>query len=169
MTHLASTAFEAEVVRRLTACGVEARVVSADPMDPTPLDAQIGATLAQLQTDAVMIVKAMGGEIGSPNQLRAKLLLTDVETHERTWFAYASAYFSNGDAAGADAAAFATLVVTRLRDDGVLTRCKAGEAYPGCFDDLRRAQEARQRARALGQPDAAESMPRCNVPAGRAG
>jgi hypothetical protein len=165
VTHVASTAFEAGIVRRLNACGVEARVVSADRMDPTPPDARIGPVLAQLQTGAVMIVKATGGELKpSTNLLQVKLALTDVETHETTWAADASAYFSTGDAAAADGAKFATLLVTRLRDDGVLTHCKPGEAYPGCFDDLRRALAARQRASSLGQPDAAEFMPSCNVP-----
>jgi hypothetical protein len=74
VTHLASTAFEAEVVRRLTTCGVEARVVSADRMDPTPPDVRLNATLAQLQAAAVMTVKAMGGELGiGPRHVTSRL------------------------------------------------------------------------------------------------
>jgi hypothetical protein len=168
VTHLASTAFEEGVVRRLTACGVEARFVSADRMDPTPLDARIGAVLAQQQASAVMFVKAAGGELGSTNWLHVKLDLIDIRTDKATWVADASAYFSSGDTSEADGARFATLLVTRLRDDGVLAHCKPGEAYPGCFDDLRRALAARQRPSSPGQADAADSLPRCNVPPGGA-
>jgi hypothetical protein len=169
VTPLASTAFEAGVVRRLTACGVEARVVSADRMDPTPPDARIYAVLAQLQPEAVMTVMHVGGEVElrpNTNLLRARLDLTDIRTHETMWVADALAYFSTGDSSEADGAKFATLLVTRLRDDGVLTHCKPGEAYPGCFDDLRRALAARQRTSPRGQPDTTEPIPTCNVPPG---
>lgn len=162
MTHVASTAFEAGMVRRLAACGVEARIVSADRMDLTPPEARVEAALARLEASAVMNVKATGGEVGDPSLLYITLDLTDVRTRERTWVAGASAYFSASDTAGArDGAAFATLLVTRLRDDGVLTHCKPGETYPGCFDDLRQALAARQRAV---DPGAAEPLPRCSAP-----
>jgi hypothetical protein len=154
VTHAASAEFERGVVQRLGTCGVEARVVSADRMDPTPPERRVEAALARLETHAVMVVKAAGGELKtgwrSPNRLTAKLELTDVRTRRATWVADATAYFSTADA-GTDGDAFAALLVTRLRDDGVLTRCRPGEAYPGCFEDRRQAEQAQLPA------------PRCDV------
>src|SRR5262245_15273981 len=101
VTHAASKEFERGVTQRLGTCGVEARVLPVDRMDPTPLATRVEQALAQLDTHAVMIVKAMGGELGvdsgRANRVSAKLELTDVRTRHSLWAADASAYFSRGD------------------------------------------------------------------------
>lgn len=169
VTHTASMEFERGVVQRLGTCGVDARVVSADRMDPTPPESRVEAALAQLETHTVMIVKAEGGELAtgpgrSVNRVTALLELKDVRTRHTTWLADATAYFSTADAGETDGAAFATLLVTRLRDDGVLTRCRPGEAYPGCFEDRRHALEARLRHASSEVRYATKpKVPRCDV------
>jgi hypothetical protein len=167
--HPASVEFEQSVVHRLGRCGVDARVVSADRMDPTPPASRVEAALAAFEAHAVMVVQAAGGEINrADNRLNVKLELADVRRPRPSWLADGSAYFSSSDPDGGDGAAFAMLVVTRLRDDGVLTGCRRDEAYPGCLEDRRRALKARERAVSAAARNAMAPVPQCD-PSSRGG
>jgi len=153
VTHAASTEFARDVVQRLATCGVAARVVAKDRMDPTPTERRVEAALARLDAHAVLIVQATGGEVGERTSgLRVKLNLSEIGAALPTWEASASTFFSEDDAGAG--AAVSTLIITRLRDDGVLTRCRPDEAYPGCREDRHHRQQRD------GTP-----VPRCHVAA----
>lgn len=125
-----------DLVERLATCGVAASVVVADPMDPTPLERRLDAALAQQAAHTMLIVRATGGELGAISEVRVALEIVDVEIAKPLWEASGTAFFRYGHVE--DGVAFSTLVVTKLRDDGVLSGCRTNEVYPGCREDQRR-------------------------------
>ena len=83
----------------------------------------------------MLVVQAMGGKLGATSEVRVALKIADVRVAEPRWEADGTTFFARGRPQ--DGAAFSILVVTKLRDDGVLSGCRP-EAYPGCLEDRRR-------------------------------
>lgn len=131
----ASAEFGRDLVRRLATCGVAASVLVADPMNPMPFKQRLDAALEQQASHAVLVVQAMGGNLGANSEVRVALKVADVRVAEPLWEADGTTFFARNRLQ--DGAAFSILVVTKLRDDGVLSGCRA-EAYPGCLEDRRR-------------------------------
>jgi hypothetical protein len=125
--------FEIGLTQRLGSCGVRARVLHgrAAQLDPTP------EAVKAIQAVAVMSI-----ELASPPLIRAvgfsssrvsavfALKLEDIASRQTTWVARSKLEFrllyTHADAEFG--AWFATQVVSRLRDDGVLTGCPATAA-----------------------------------------
>jgi hypothetical protein len=69
-----------------------------------------------------------------------RLTLFDVTSHKRIWLAKASFDFPSPDIFVDDelhGMQFASSLITTLQHDGMLSRCRVLEAYPGCLQERR--------------------------------
>ena len=148
-----SQGFETGLVRRLGVCGVQSRVMYNDGMD-LDFEQRMSEITKEFQPGAAMEIKALGGDIYSTNgtvtnaHLLFELKILYLESNQLTWLARSAFDFHTGsideDAWNAGVE-FATHIISRIRDDGVLPHCPAaGTRWPEldfCREGRRRKVE----------------------------
>lgn len=129
--------FVVALTKRLSMCGVTARLLQADAsaVDPT---ARVTSSIQEFQADAVLLIGAAGGSVvndasggSTDSALIFELKLFETASLRMTWrarsqFRRSGASSSSNTDSDIDAgASFGTSIVSRLRDDRVLTGCPA--------------------------------------------
>jgi hypothetical protein len=124
--------FEAGLTSRLATCGVATSIVHMSALD-LDADARIAAVIAKFRASSVMSIATDGGLVerglngGLLDTLWFKLKLLDTTSSKAAWIAQVrfeveKNFVSNDQGVGVR---FATSIIARLRDDGILTRCPA--------------------------------------------
>jgi hypothetical protein len=148
-------AFQAGLSSRLTTCGVQSKILRDSPSSPDPVQ-RVAAASTEFDSTATLVIKRAGGAVfrvsdrtanegrRTTSALLFQLEIFDTKSANRTWLARSlfDSRKSNTDAA-TSAVEFATSIVTRLRDDGVLQGCPTTgwpvfEPPPYCWDVRRR-------------------------------
>lgn len=118
--------------RRLASCGVQAHVERIEPLELDPAQ-HVAQAVTAAGANATLEITAAGGKRtsqgdSSSDVLQFGLKMVDTASNEARWKGTASLGLSQSwrtDRSGSGAA-FATSIVTRLRDDGVLAHCPPG-------------------------------------------
>jgi hypothetical protein len=148
-------AFQAGLTNRLATCGIPSKVLlvrsSRDPGQ------RISDSSAELAPTATLVIQREGGEVvresrstgylvteRTTSRLIFQLEMFDTSSARRTWLARSQfdTRKSNTDAE-TSAVEFATSIVARLRDDGILPGCPTG-GWPA-FKPPPRCSEVRRR------------------------
>ena len=151
-------AFQAGLTNRLATCGVPSKVLlvhsSTDPVQ------RVADASAELAPTATLVIQRDGGDVvreskrvgymvteRTTSRLLFQLEMFDTSSARRTWLARSQfdTRESNTDAE-TSAVEFATSIVSRLRDDGILPGCPtsgwpAFKPPPRCWDVRRRILE----------------------------
>jgi hypothetical protein len=157
--------FEVGLTKRLAACQVASTILEHDPMALDAAD-DLRTAMKEFQPTTLMAISKAAGNliVNGTTTLSTNFEVFEAKSETVIWAASTIARVSDA----ASATAFATRVITRLRDDGVLTRCPLGESYPGCREDRRQAlAEANQLKDKLDRIGAVEAAPRCDVAEGQ--
>lgn len=136
--------FVAALTKRLSMCGVTARLLQAESSDPDPA-ARVAKNIQEFQADALLLIRGAGGSVvhgdgNTDSALIFELKLIETASQRMTWHAK-SQFVRSGIASINDTdrdidsgASFGTSIVSRLRDDHVLTGCPA---LPAGWPELR--------------------------------
>lgn len=125
---------EIGLVQRLGSCGVRARVLTGRPaqLEPGSEAVKVVQPVAVMSIELAsppLIQQNVGVDAAQVSAVFA-LKLEDIASHQTTWVARSKLAFhlSYVQADATLGAWFATQIVSRLRDDGVLTGCPAAAA-----------------------------------------
>jgi hypothetical protein len=160
--------FQAGLAQRLRTCGVTSRLLHIERLELDP-DEPIAMTIKEFQPRTILSIKVIGGNLverdaGSRGQLLLGLKLLDVASNQVTWEArsqlqVSTSSWKDGTVDGMD---FASSIVARLRDDGVLRGCPTDTAAwkeLSCLERrklvLKEISDQHKRAETLGP------LPRC--------
>lgn len=149
--------FQDALANRLGMCRVVPSILPRDPM-ALDFDDRVSAVVKQFQPNAILMVRYQGGDLatsdaGVTGKLSFELEILDATSDRQTWLGTSmlDVHVGGDWSIYAEAGSvFATGVVSRLRDDGVLMRCPArGDGWPeiarppGCLRQRQRIfQEA---------------------------
>jgi len=143
--------FVVALTKRLSTCGVTARLLQAESSDLDPA-ARVASNIQEFQADAVLLIRAAGGSVvndrsdgNTDSALIFELKLIETASQRMTWQAKSQfthsggASINNTDNDIDSGASFGTSIVSRLRDDRVLTGCPAP---PAGWPELKRGRAA---------------------------
>jgi hypothetical protein len=126
--------FVVALTKRLSMCGVTARLLQADASEVDPA-ARVAKNIQEFQADAVLLIRGAGGSVvnggSGGSELIFELKLIETASQRMTWQAKSEFVrsgtdsFNNTDRDTDSGATFGTSIVSRLRDDRVLTECPA--------------------------------------------
>jgi hypothetical protein len=153
--------FADALTHRLASCGIQSTVLYRDPM-AIDFDDRVAAEVQRAAPSALLTMRATGsnvrltgrrGDGGFIGPLSFDLTMLDAASNATTWRATSTMEVSIGrdwSFRAIAGATFATSIVSRLRDDGVLSGCPAPQAGwptitppPGCVQQRQRMlQEA---------------------------
>jgi hypothetical protein len=137
--------FQAGLMGRLADCGIASRVLPTGPVnadDPAQIELIPGeqppTTAMSIGLSDRKIYKVYHpGTVTISGTLFFELKIFDATSHKVIWLAKSSFEFPSRDDDELHGMQFASNLITRLQDDGMLNRCRVHEAYPGCLQQRR--------------------------------
>ena len=130
--------FQIGMTAVLLKCGIDIKLLHPDPMGLNERERLLEIE-REFQPSTVLLIKATGGTIGYLHRGTFQLKVFDLTSGKVVWYADAELDFGDsGDPAMTAGAKLAASIIERLREDGVLSSCPAGELFRIACPKVRR-------------------------------